>query len=106
MRQLGEGNEAMLTGTDKRKMLARLKRIEGQIAGIQRMVESETYCVEVLHQFSAVQGALAKAAQGILSAHLKSCVNTTLMEGNEAERHAKLEELIELFGRFGRVVGK
>ena len=53
----------MLTGDDKTKMVARLKRIEGQVAGIKRMVESETYCVDVLHQFSAVQGALAKAAQ-------------------------------------------
>jgi DNA-binding FrmR family transcriptional regulator len=96
----------MLTGTEKQKMLTRLKRIEGQIAGIHRMVDSETYCVEVLHQFSAVQGALAKAAQGILSAHLESCVSTSLAEGDEEDRRAKLQELVELFGRFGRVLGK
>ena len=70
------------------------------------MVDSETYCVEVLHQFSAVQGALAKAAQGILSAHLESCVSTSLMEGDTEDRQAKLQELVELFGRFGRVLGK
>ena len=96
----------MLTGDNKKKMLARLKRIEGQVSGIHRMVESETYCVEVLHQFSAVQGALSKAAQIILSAHLESCVNSAVIEGDESERRAKLEELVELFGRFGRVVGK
>ena len=96
----------MLTGEDKTKMVARLKRIEGQVAGIKRMVESETYCVDVLHQFSAVQGALAKAAQGILSAHLESCVSTALVEGDDNERQAKLQELVDVFGRFGRVVGK
>ena len=96
----------MLTGEEKDKMVARLRRIEGQIAGIQRMVESETYCVDVLHQFSAVQGALAKATQGILSAHLDSCVSKALAEGDEADRQAKLHELVEVFGRFGRVVGK
>ncbi len=96
----------MLTGDDQSKMIARLKRIEGQVAGIRRMVESETYCVNVLHQFSAVQGALAKAAQGILSGHLESCVSKALMEGDESERQAKLNELVELFGRFGRVMDK
>ena len=96
----------MLTGSDKEKMLTRLKKIEGQVAGIRRMVESETYCVEVLHQFSAVQGALAKAAQGILSAHLHSCVSETMLEGTTSERQSKLEELIDIFSRFGRTVGK
>ena len=96
----------MLTGDDKKKMVARLKRIEGQVAGINRMVESETYCVDVLHQFSAVQGALAKAAQGILSAHLESCVTTALLEGDDQERQVNLKELVDIFGRFGRVVGK
>tara|TARA_B100000674_G_C37175148_1_gene617080 strand:+ start:30 stop:320 length:291 start_codon:yes stop_codon:yes gene_type:complete len=96
----------MLTGDEKDRMMARLRRIEGQVAGIQRMVESETYCVDVLHQFSAVQGALSKAAQGILSAHLDSCVSKALAEGDEAERQAKLHELVDVFGRFGRVVGK
>jgi len=96
----------MLTCDDKTKMVARLKRIEGQVAGIKRMVESETYCVDVLHQFSAVQGALAKAAQGILSAHLESCVTSALLEGDDQERQAKLQELVDVFGRFGRVMGK
>lgn len=96
----------MLKGNDKEKMLTRLKKIEGQVAGIRRMVESETYCVEVLHQFSAVQGALAKAAQGILSAHLNSCVTEAMLEGTQSERKSKVEELIDIFSRFGRTVGK
>ena len=96
----------MLTGNDKQKMLTRLKKIEGQVAGIRRMVESETYCVEVLHQFSAVQGALAKAAQGILSAHLNSCVTDAMLDGSAEERKSKVDELIDIFSRFGRTVGK
>ncbi len=96
----------MLTGNDKEKMVARMKRIEGQVAGIRRMVESETYCVDVLHQFLAVQGALAKAAQGILSAHLNTCVSNALLAGDEARRREKLQELVDIFGRFGRIIGK
>ena len=96
----------MLVGDEKQKMVARLRRIEGQVAGIARMVDSEQYCIEVLHQFSAVQGALAKAAQGILSAHLESCVTSAIADGNPEEQRAKLSELVDIFGRFGRVIGK
>lgn len=96
----------MLSGDDKQKMVTRLSRIEGQVAGIKRMVESETYCVDVLHQFSAVQGALAKAAQGILRAHLNSCVRDAFTDGNEAEREAKLSELMSVFGKYGSVLEK
>ena len=96
----------MLTGDDKKKMVARLKRIEGQVAGIQRMVESETYCINVLHQFSAVQGALASAAQGILSAHLNTCVHQAFLEGDEIEREAKLTELMTIFAKYGSVLEK
>ena len=96
----------MLTGPEKKKMVARLKRIEGQIGGLHRMIETETYCVEVLNQFSAVQGALSKAAQIILEAHLETCVATAAASGSDAEAREKLKELVEVFGRFGRVIGK
>ena len=97
---------AMLTGSDKKKMVTRLKRIEGQIGGIHRMIEDETYCVDVLHQFSAVQGALSKAAQLILEAHLETCVARAAASGSEEEAKEKLRELVDVFGRFGRVIGK
>ena len=96
----------MLTGEDKQKMVSRLNRIEGQVAGIKRMVESETYCINVLHQFSAVQGALASAAQGILSAHLSSCVHQAFLEGDDAERATKLDELMDVFAKYGSVLQK
>jgi CsoR family transcriptional regulator, copper-sensing transcriptional repressor len=96
----------MQIGEDKARMVARLKRIEGQVAGIRRMIESETYCVDVLHQFSAVQGALAKAAQGILGAHLQTCVSQAFAGDDETDCATKVTELVELFGRYGRVLGK
>ena len=96
----------MLSGDDKKKMVARLQRIEGQVAGIKRMVEAETYCIEVLHQFSAAQGALASAAQGILSAHLNSCVQAAFRDGNEEERAAKIAELMNIFSKYGSVLEK
>ena len=96
----------MLSGEDKKKMVARLQRIEGQVAGIKRMVEAETYCIEVLHQFSAAQGALASAAQGILSAHLNSCVQQAFLEGDEEERAAKIAELMNIFSKYGSILEK
>ena len=59
---------------DKDEYLKRLRRIEGQIRGLQRMVESETYCIDVLTQISAVQAALDKVALGLMDDHARHCV--------------------------------
>jgi CsoR family transcriptional regulator, copper-sensing transcriptional repressor len=58
----------------KPQLLARLKRIEGQTRGIQKMVEEERYCIDVLTQISAIQAALDKVALGLLDDHVKHCV--------------------------------
>ena len=58
----------------KPQLLARLKRIEGQARGVQRMVEEDRYCIDVLTQISAIQAALDKVALGLLDEHVKHCV--------------------------------
>jgi DNA-binding FrmR family transcriptional regulator len=81
---------------DKTDLTARLKRIVGQVGGIQRMVEDDRYCVDIVHQVSAARAALAKVAKMLLTGHLETCVSDAFAVGGK-ERREKLEELIRLF---------
>ncbi|OSM44558.1 metal-sensitive transcriptional regulator [Nesterenkonia sp. PF2B19] len=67
--------------SDKDRYLARLKRIEGQTRGINRMIAEDTYCIEVLTQISAVTAALENVALGLLDEHLKHCVVGAIQDG-------------------------
>jgi CsoR family transcriptional regulator, copper-sensing transcriptional repressor len=82
----------------KDQLLARLRRIEGQVGGLQRMVEDDRYCIDVLTQIAAVQAALDKVALGLLDAHTHHCV----MGAEGAEKHAKSDELMAAVGRLMR----
>ena len=83
----------------KRSVLNRLKRIEGQIRGLQRMVEEERYCADVITQVSSVQEALRSTAKSLLHNHLKHCATTALRSGDPAQAEAMYAELMELMGR-------
>ena len=85
------------------KVLTRLKKVAGQVAGIQRMVEEERYCVDVLHQIAAVEGALDRVGHLVLASHVETCVTSAIESGKPQERKQKLDELMEVFSRFGRV---
>lgn len=97
---------AMINQETKKKALVRLKRIEGQVQGIQRMVEEEKYCVDILLQISAVQGALEQVSKIIMARHIESCVADTIALGSELERARKIEELIDVFSKYGRFESK
>ena len=81
----------------------RLKRIAGQVAGIQRMIDDERYCVDVLLQIAAVQAALDRVGKIVLQSHVETCVAGALDSGSRRERHRKVEELMEVFSRFGHI---
>lgn len=85
----------------KKKLLARLRRAEGQLAAVRRMVEDDAYCIDVLVQVAAVRGALAKAADVLLEDHLEHCVVRTFESGDPDERRARVDELLTVFARFG-----
>lgn len=85
---------------DKEKLENRLKRIEGQVAGIRRMCAADKDCVDVLMQIAAVQGALEGVGQLLLSSHIEHCVLETFESGDAIARAAKIEELIQVFKRF------
>ena len=83
----------------KRSVLNRLKRIEGQIRGLQRMVEEERYCADVITQVSSVQEALRGTAKSLLHNHLKHCATSALRSGDPAQAESMYSELMELMGR-------
>ncbi len=77
----------------------RLKRIAGQVAGIQRMVTDDRYCVDILMQVSAVRAALGKVSQLVLDSHIQTCVSAAFESGDPSDREAKIAELIRVFDR-------
>src|ERR1700689_5800090 len=85
--------------TSKDQLLARLKRVEGQIRGIEGMVEDDRYCIDILTQISAAQAALDKVALGLLDGHARHCVVGAEPVG---ERDEKTVELMAAVGRLLR----
>jgi CsoR family transcriptional regulator, copper-sensing transcriptional repressor len=85
----------------KLDQLRRLRRVEGQIRGLQRMVESDTYCIDVLTQVSAATRALESFALGLLEEHLSHCV-TQAIEAGGADAQAKVQEASAAIARLVR----
>ena len=88
---------------DKDALVRRLHRIEGQVRGIERMVEDDRYCIDVLTQIAAVNTALESLAFRILDGHVSHCVAGALASGDEAEAAEKSRELLDAVHRFARV---
>ena len=84
------------------KTINRLKRSEGQIRGIIKMLEDDRYCIDILNQMQAVKSALAKAESEILKDHAATCVETAIKSGDEETQREKVSELIDLFDKLKR----
>jgi len=82
----------------KHQLINRLRRIEGQVRGVQKMVEEDRYCIDVLTQISAIEAALDKVALGLLDDHAQHCV----MGAEADDRQAKTEELMAAVSRLMR----
>jgi CsoR family transcriptional regulator, copper-sensing transcriptional repressor len=80
-------------------IVRRLKRIEGQVRGIARMLEEDRYCIDVLQQVAAVKSALLKVESEVLKDHAATCVDEAIESGNPAEQRRKFQELVGLFER-------
>jgi DNA-binding FrmR family transcriptional regulator len=80
--------------------LVRLKKIEGQIRGIQRMIEEKRYCVDILTQLSSIVGAIKAVEENILEHHLKGCVQHSFSKANTQDKTKKIEEVIGVLKRF------
>jgi DNA-binding FrmR family transcriptional regulator len=83
--------------------LKRLKTIEGHMRGVIRMVEEDSYCIDVIRQIQAVQAALNKVSTGILEDHLNSCVTTAIKGDDPLERERVLKEITDVFATSTKV---
>src|SRR5215204_2250515 len=82
----------------KDQLLKRLRRVEGQVRGIERMVEEDRYCIDVLTQIGAIQAALDKVALGLLDQHAHHCI----IDKDAGDQHERTEELMGAVGRLMR----
>jgi CsoR family transcriptional regulator, copper-sensing transcriptional repressor len=87
---------------DKDAIVKRLHRVEGQVRGIERMVDDDRYCIDILTQIAAVNTALESLAFKILDEHVRHCVAGAFASGDEADASVKTEELLEAVRRFAR----
>jgi DNA-binding FrmR family transcriptional regulator len=92
----------MINEEVKRKSLERLRKIEGQIRGIQKMIERESYCIDIITQLSAVESALKQVSLIIMKRHLESCVTEAMKSGKKEDKETKINELMEVFERFSK----
>jgi DNA-binding FrmR family transcriptional regulator len=88
---------------EKDALIKRLHRIEGQVRGIEKMVEGDRYCIDILTQISAVTTALDTLGLRILDEHVRHCVAGALASGDAADAQVKTQELLEAVQRFARM---
>ena len=97
-----EGRKAVAVDPDiKERNLKRLRRIEGQVRGLQKMVEEDRYCADVLTQISSVHEALRSVGRELMRNHLKHCASTAIRAGSE-EAEQMYDELVELMYKHAR----
>ena len=97
-----EGRKAVAVDPDvKERNVKRLRRIEGQVRGIQKMVDEDRYCADIMTQISAVQEALRSVGRELMRNHLKHCATTAIRRGEE-EAEAMYDEIVELMYKHNR----
>ena len=90
----------MKQSTTHKEQLEFLRKIEGQVRGIQRMIEEERYCVDILNQMHSVIAALARVEDKILEKHFEHCVADAVQGKSAIQRKQKLAEIVQLISRF------
>jgi CsoR family transcriptional regulator, copper-sensing transcriptional repressor len=86
----------------KASNLNRLRRIEGQVRGLHKMVEEDRYCADILVQLSSVQEALRAVGRGLMRNHLRHCAASAIRSGNPSQAEAMYDELVELIYKHAR----
>ncbi len=89
--------------TTHEEQLQYLKKIEGQVRGIQKMIQDKRYCIDILTQIQSIIGALHRVENEILKKHMNGCVVSSLMGKSEADKKNKIDEIIDLIERFRKI---
>ena len=91
-----------LTEDNKPKLLNRLRRLEGQVRGVARMVEEDRYCIDILTQMQAIRAALTKVETELLRDHVDHCIRGAFSSGDKDDQRQKIDELVEVLQRTAR----
>lgn len=94
------GGNMAVQKTTHHEEIVRLKRIEGQVRGIQKMIEDKRYCIDILTQLASISGAIKRVEENILERHLKGCVKTSFAKGTQSDKTQKIEEVIDVLKKF------
>ena len=89
----------MAKNPDHSENLVALRRIEGQVRGVQRMVDEKKYCIDILTQIAAVKGALSRVEKRILERHFRHCVKDAIESQSAPDTHEKIQEIMDLFDK-------
>lgn len=95
-----------MTPDTQDKARKRIRRIAGQVAGIERMIEEDRYCVDILLQVAAVRGALDGVGKLLMTSHVETCVADAFASGAPRDRKQKVSELMEVFSKFAHIGGR
>lgn len=98
----GDRKAIGVDGEIRERNLKRLRRIEGQVRGLQRMVEEDRYCADILTQISSVHEALRSVGRELMRNHLRHCAATAIRAGDGTEAEAMYDELVEMMYRHAR----
>jgi DNA-binding FrmR family transcriptional regulator len=85
--------------TTHKEHLVSLKRIEGQVRGIQKMINEQKYCIDILTQLNSIIGAVTRVRNNIFCSHIKGCVAQSFKTGSRMQRQKKIEEIVTLISR-------
>ena len=91
-----------MQSTVKTSALRRVKRIEGQVRGLGRMIEDDRYCIDIVTQVAAARAALRRLEEEVLREHVAHCVQDAIKSGDAAEQTRKVAELMNVLGRADR----
>lgn len=89
----------MIDGPTKKSVISRMKRIEGQMRGINKMVEEEKYCIDIIHQIHAAKRALEQVSLALIQQHVKTCLTEAILQKSG---DSKIRELMSTLDRFLR----
>lgn len=92
----------MMQDDTTKKAMARLKRIEGQVRGLQKMIDADRYCIDVLTQTAAVVSALHGVEDLIMHRHLNTCLAEAMQSGDSLEKQRKIDEVMDILSKFRR----
>ena len=84
---------------EKQKLIARLKKAEGQVRGVSKMIQEDRYCIDILQQTQALRSAISRIEDAILKDHAATCVEDAIRAGDQREQRKKFGELVDLMSK-------